>query len=245
MRLTRTKWLLALLMLAGLGALARSDQAGVVKEQALDAPHNIKLRVRMEGPYTADVPLQVVCYFKYTPEGAKRMSGAPVELDKRLGGVIGSLRERGEFGGDQLETILITPPKDSIKAKALLLVGLGDEADLSLKLMEAVGRVSLREAARLGAGRVAFAPLIRDQGNTRIGTGDVETAVVRGMLLAYDTEQRLQKEGLGKPFTLEEWWVEAGPTYFDETVAGVKKASAEATDLIKARESKPYASGKR
>jgi hypothetical protein len=245
MRHTRNVSLLALILLAGLGALARSDEAQEVKEKAFDAPHQVKIKVRMEGPYTADVPLQVVCYFKYTPEGAKRMGGAPVELDKRLGGVIASLRERGEFGGNQLETILITPPQGSIKAKALLLVGLGEEDALSLKLMEAVGRVSLREAARLGARRVGFAPLIRDQGNTKFGTGDVETAVVRGMLLAYDTEQRLQKEGLGKPYTLDEWWVEAGPAYFDETVAGVKKASAEATDLIKARGSKPYASGKR
>jgi hypothetical protein len=243
MRLTRNVSLFAILMLTGSGAL-HGGQAEV-KEQALDAPNKVKLRVRMEGPYTADVPLQVVCYFKYTPAGVKRMRGAPVELDKHLGGVIGSLRERGDFGGNPLETILITPPQGSIKAKALLLVGLGDEDGLSLKLMEAVGRVSLREAVRLGVSRVAFAPLIRDQGNTKLGTGDVETAVVRGMLLAYDTEQRLQKEGLGKPFMLEEWWVEAGPAYFDETVAGVKKASAEATDLIKARGSKPYASGKR
>jgi hypothetical protein len=246
MRRNRNLRILAIFLLVGFGALARSDEdKQKVKEKALDAPNKVKIKVRMEGPYTADVPLQVVCYFKYTPEGVKRMSGAPVELNKHLGGVIGSLRERGEFVGDQLETILITPPKDSIKAKALLLVGLGDEDALSLKLMEAVGRVSLREAVRLGASRVAFAPLIRDQGNTKIGTGDVETAVVRGMLLAYDTEKRLQKEGLGKPFTLEEWWVEAGPAYFDETVAGVKKASVEAADLIKARGSKPYASGKR
>jgi hypothetical protein len=216
-----------------------------VKETALEASNKVRVKVRMEGPYTADVPLQVVCYFMYTPEGAKRMSGAPVELDKRLGGVIASLRERGEFGGDQLETILITPPKDSIKAKGLLLVGLGDEDTLSLKLMEDVGRVALREASRLGIGRVAFAPLIRDQGNSKFATGEVEKAVVRGMLLAYDTEKRLQKQGLGKDFTLEEWWVEAGPTYFDETVAGVMKASTEATDLIKERESKPYTSEKR
>jgi hypothetical protein len=246
MRLTRNMSLVAVLMLTGLAALARPDEANEqVKEKALDAPNNVKVKVRMEGPYTADVPLQVVCYFKYTPERAKRMSGAPVELDKHLGGVIASLRERGEFVGDQLETLLITPPKDSIKAEALLLVGLGDEDGLSLKLMEAVGRVSLREAVRLGVRRVAFAPLIRDQGNTKIGTGEVERAVVRGMLLAYDTEKRLQKEGLGKPFTLDEWWVEAGPAYFDETVVGVKKASAEAADLIKARGSKPYASGNR
>src|SRR5262249_1657103 len=144
MRITRNLSLLAVILLAGFGAPARSDEVrDGVKEKALDAPHNVKVKVRMEGPYTADVPLQVVCYFKYTPAGAKRMSGPPVELDKHLGGVIASLRERGEFGGDQLETILITPPKDSIKAKALLLVGLGDEDALSLKLMEAVGRAAL------------------------------------------------------------------------------------------------------
>jgi hypothetical protein len=245
MKFHRNFSLLAIVLLAGFGVLARSDEGkDEVKEKALDAPNQVKLRVRMEGPYTADVPLQVVCYFKYTPEGVKRMTGAPVELDKRLGGVIGSLRERGEFVGEQLETILITPPRDSIKAKALLLVGLGDEDALSLKLMEAVGRVALRDAARLGTTRVAFAPLIRDQGNTKIPTGEVEMAVVRGMLLAYDTEKRLQKEQLGKSFALDEWSVEAGPAYFDETVAGVTKAAAEATDLIKARESKPYTSEK-
>jgi hypothetical protein len=246
MRLTRKLSLLTVGLIAVLGATARSDESQAkVKEQALEAPNQVKVKVRMEGPYTADVPLQVVCYFKYTSERAARMGGAPVELDKHLGGVIASLRERGEFGGNQLETILIVPPPGSIQAKALLLVGLGEEDALSLTLMEAVGQVALREAARLGVSRVAFAPLIRDQGNTKIGTGDVETAVVRGMLLAYDTERRLHKEGLAKPFTLEEWWVEAGPAYFDETVAGVKKASAAAADLIKARGSKPYTSGKR
>src|SRR5690349_12315919 len=124
MRHTRTVSLLTLFMLAGLGALARSDEAGEVKEQALDAPNKVKLRVRMEGPYTADVPLQVVCYFKYTPPGAQNMTGPPAELAKRPGGAIASLRERGEFGGEQLETLLLTPPRDSIKARALLLVGL-------------------------------------------------------------------------------------------------------------------------
>jgi Cytosol aminopeptidase family, N-terminal domain len=240
MRLTRSLSLLAVILLAGFGPLARSGESKEeVKEKAFDAPHNVTIKVRMEGPYTADVPLQVVCYFKYTPEGAKRMSGAPVELDKHLGGVIAALRERGEFGGDQLETILITPPKDSIKAKALLLVGLGDENALSLKLMEAVGRVSLREAARLGVSRIAFAPLIRDQGNTKIGTGEVERAVTRGMLLAYDTEKRLQKEGLSKDFTLQQWNVEAGPAYFDETVTGVRNAIKDAQKTIKVRSTYP------
>jgi hypothetical protein len=245
MRLNRTQTLFAVVLLAGFGALARSDEGkDGVKQKALDAPNHVKVIVRMEGPYTADVPLQVVCYFKYTAQGAKRMSGAPVELDKRLGGVIGSLRERGEFVADQLETILITPPRDLIRAKALLLVGLGDEDALSLKLMEAVGRVSLREAARLGVSWVAFAPLIRDQGNSKFSTGDVETAVVRGMLLAYDTDKRLQKEGLSKDFTLEQWNVEAGPMFFDETVIGVQKAIEQAGKAIKGRSADPYLKSK-
>jgi hypothetical protein len=242
MRSLQSSRLLALALVASVSfpGLCPETRAQDVKEKSFDALHGVIIKVRMEGPYTADVPLQVVCYFKYTPERARRMSGAPVELDRRLGGVIASLRERGEFVGDAGETLLIIPPRDSIKARALLLVGLGEKDSLSLARLDCAARVSLREAARLGVDRVAFAPLIRDQGNSKFGAGDVETAVVRGMLLAYDTERRLQKQGFAKPYTLEEWVVEAGPAYFDETIVGVKKAIAEATTAAADRESKPY-----
>jgi hypothetical protein len=213
--------------LSTFAALAIAEDVPAVKERVVDGPHSIAIKVRMEGPYTADVPLQVVCYFKYTEAGAKRMGGAPVELDKRLGGVINSLRSRGEFPGDELETLLITPQPGAIKAKALLLIGLGDESKLSLDTMQRVGRVALREARALGITKVAFAPLIRDQGNSTLETGQVEIAVLRGMLLAYETERQLQAEGLALNYTLAEWWVEAGPTYFDETVAGTKQAVTE------------------
>src|SRR4051812_49064049 len=216
MKATLTYVALVSALVFGVPGAVQSDDQQAVKETVIAAPLNVALKVRMEGPYTADVPLQVVCYFKYTPEGAQRMSGAPVELDKHLGGVIASLRARGEFVGDELETFLITPPPGGIKAKALLLVGLGAEPNLSLDTMERVGRVSLREASRLGVKAVAFAPLLRDQGNSKLPTGDVEVAVVKGMLLAYHTETQLRKEGFAKPFTLEEWWVEAGAAYYDD-----------------------------
>src|SRR5437868_8416529 len=118
----RISWALIVLAASLFAPIADAQE---VKEKAFDAPHNVKIKVRMEGPYTADVPLQIVCYFKYTPEGVKRMSGAPVELDKRLGGVIAALRARGEFAGDRLQTVCITPPNSSIQANALLLTGLG------------------------------------------------------------------------------------------------------------------------
>ena len=124
MRLTRVVSLFMVVLLAGLGALARSDQAGVVKEQALDAPNKVKIRVRMEGPYTADVPLQVVCYFKYTPEGAKKLTGAPVELDKRLGGVIGSLRRLQAPGARRRHHSVVCPQRAARRKGRGLLRGL-------------------------------------------------------------------------------------------------------------------------
>ncbi|WP_165223496.1 M17 family peptidase N-terminal domain-containing protein [Aquisphaera insulae] len=219
---------LAVALLFGWSVPSIAQEAKPPAETRIDGPRQTTLIVRMQGPYDADVPLQVVCYFKRTPDSDARMSGAPVELDKHLGGLIGSLRSRGEFGGEELETILFDVPAGTIRPKRLLLIGLGDESTLSGERMERVGRTALREAARLGVTKVAFAPLIRDQGSSAIATGEVERAVTRGVLLAYETERRLQEEGFARPFALAEWVVEAGPKYYDETVEGVKKGAGEA-----------------
>ena len=161
---------------------------------------------------------------------------------KRLGGLIASLRQRGEFQGLALESLLIEPPSGTIKAKRLLLLGLGAESELSLDRMEAIGRVAIREAAKIGAKSVAFAPMIKDAGNDSLEAGAVETSVVRGMLLAYDTEKRLQKQGLRAAYVLEEWIVESGPAYFEATVVGVKKAVLQANETIAKRQSSAYSS---
>jgi hypothetical protein len=156
MKLNRFLPIAVVLVLVVLAASARpQDEKKVVKEKSLDAPNGLIIKVRMEGPYDADTPLQIVCYFKHKKSGDKTL-GAAVELDKKLGGVIASLRNRGEFVGDGLETLLLAPPKGTIKPKLLLLVGLGDEESLSLERMERVGKVALREAAKLGVKRAAF-----------------------------------------------------------------------------------------
>jgi Cytosol aminopeptidase family, N-terminal domain len=241
---TWTKALIGVVVASTVCGLTLADDPHAAKETSQAGPGGVKLTVRMQGPYDAEVPLQVVCYFKHKESGDTTI-GAAVELDKKLGGVIASLRSRGEFAGDELETLLLIPPEGTIKPKALLLIGLGDEASLSLDRMEQVGRVALREAARLGVKCVAFAPLIRDQGNSKLGAGEVAAVVVRGMLLARDTEIRLQKEGLAKAHTIEEWVCEAGPKYFDETVSGVRKAMKEADSAIAARPPAPYVGGKK
>jgi hypothetical protein len=237
---TLALWLMFAALMPAL--LSADDPAQTPAETKLSGPGGLPVIVRMQGPYDADVPLQIVCYFKRTESSDQKMAGAPVELDKRLGGIIGALRGRGEFSGEALETLLIDVPAGTIKAQRLLLIGLGDEASLSRDLMERVGRTALREAARLGSEVVAFAPLIKDQGNDSIPAGEVETAVTRGVLLAYDTEKKMQKQGLSKAFTLKRWIVEAGPKYYDETVTGIVRAIEEAEKTAKSRDSRPYRS---
>lgn len=221
------------------GAISADDSAPP-KETKIAVGGGPTIVVKMQGPYDADVPLQVVCFFKWKPDSLQRSSGAPVELDKQLGGLITSLRSRGEFVGDDLETILIESPTGTIKPKRLLLVGIGEESELSLAKLERVGAASLRTAVQIGATNVAFAPLIRDQGNSAFSAADVEIAVTKGVLLAYDNERRLQKQGFAKPFELTTWIVQAGPKYFDETVVGANKAVEQAAALISARDPKPY-----
>ena len=61
--------LAALTLLLASSATGPKAVAQDIKEQSFEAPHGVTIKVRMEGPYTADTPLQVVCYFKYTPDG--------------------------------------------------------------------------------------------------------------------------------------------------------------------------------
>jgi len=235
---------LAVLLLTALAATARlvGDQQKV-REKSFTAPNGVTVKIRMQGPNDMETPLQVVCLFKHKQSGDTLLEAA-AELDQKLGGAISALRNRSEFVGDELETLLLTPPEGTIKPKQLLLVGLGEEESLSLATLERVGRTGVREAARLGAPRVAFAPLLRDQGNSKFGVGDIERAVTRGMLLAYDTDKRLQKEGLAKAFTLEEWVAEAGQKFFDDTAPGAQRGIEDARATIAKRPSDPYRAAK-
>ena len=52
------------------------------------------------------------------------------------------------------------------------------------------------------------------------------------------------KEGLSKAYTLDQWNVEAGPTYFDETVEGVQKAIEQAKKAIEERGTETYSKAK-
>jgi hypothetical protein len=202
-------------------------------------PLGVRLSVKMVGPYGQDADLQMICLFKHKNAG-DTYQGAAKDTDEKLNGIPSALRNRGEFVGELGETILFTPPKGSIPAQRFLIIGLGDEKDLSLDTLRTVGRVAAREAVRLQASRVAWAPVIRDEGNSKIDVGEGDRAFVEAMLSAYDTEKRLQAQGLADGFSIKEWVIEAGPTFFESAVQQVG-AGIESSDRdLAQRNAAPY-----
>ena len=122
-----------------------------------------------------------------------------------------------------------------------MVIGLGDEKDLSLDTLRIVGRIAAREAVRLKAKHVAWAPVIRDEGNSVIEVGQGDRAFAEQMLSAYDTEKRLQAQGLAPKFSIEIFVIEAGPSYFDSAVKQVGEGIDSITAELRQRDATPYA----
>src|SRR5437016_4412634 len=238
----RTLYLLSLVYAGLVTGAAAADTSTAAKENVFPAkPLGITLSIKMVGPYMEPADLQIICLFKHKPTG-DTYQGAAKDTDVHLGGILSSLRNRGEFVGEMGETFLFTPPKGSIPAKRFMVIGLGDEKDLSLDTLRTVGRIAAREAVRLKAKHVAWAPVIRDEGNTAIDVGEGDRAFAEQLLSSYDTEKRLQAQGLAPVFTIESVVIEAGPTFFDGAVKQVGQGIESIAAELQKRNSTPYAS---
>ena len=238
----KTKPLFLGVVLVFVAARVWAADTPLPKESVFDKqPLGIKLSIKMTGPYAQDTDLQIICLFKHKAAG-DTYQGAAKDTDDHLSGLLSALRNRGEFVGELGETFFFTPAKGSIPAKRFMVIGLGDEKDLSLDTLRLVGRVAAREAVRLQAKHVAWAPVIRDEGNTTIEVGEGDRAFVEEMLSAYDTEKRLQAQGLAPEFSIEDVVIEAGPSYFDSAVKQVGEGIDSITATLGKRNTSPYAS---
>jgi hypothetical protein len=232
---------LMLLVLGGIGASFATEANSEPAEKTFNAPDGLKVSIKMIGPYTEPADLQIICLFKHKASG-DTYQGAAKDTDEHLHGILSALRNRGEFVGELGETFLFTPPSGSIPAKRFMVIGLGEEKDLSLDSLRVVGRIAAREAVRLNAKHVAWAPVIRDEGNTALDVGEGDRAFIEQMLSAYDTEKRLQAEALAPAFSVEDLVIEAGPTYFEDAAKQVGEGIASMTAVLAQRNAAPYGS---
>jgi hypothetical protein len=217
----------------------RIADAAAPAEKNFDAPNGMKISVKMVGPYAQATDLQVICVFKHKASGDTYIA-AMKDLDDKLSGLISSLRNRNQFVGDLGETISFIPPTGATLAKRFLVIGLGDESEVSLHTMQVAGAIALREAIRLKAAHVSFAPVLRDQGNDKLDVGECDRSVEEGLILAYDTEKRLQAQQLADSFDVQDWTIEAGPTFFAGVAAQLPVGIKNSSEQIAHREKAPY-----
>lgn len=114
------------------------------------------IKAKVRSPSSQTTPLQIVCVFEYiagdifnSPPALPRELNGMVHVDDALKGLITDLRSSGKFAGHAYETLLLTPPAETIPAQRLLLIGLGDRNKFTADFMTDVGRVGMSQALRL------------------------------------------------------------------------------------------------
>lgn len=227
LKLTKTLSLIAALLVF---ASAASPPVGT--KEILGKVNGVDIEVVVQSPSAQDTPLQIVCLFEYTegdittspPALPKELNGM-VHVDEALHGLITDLRRTNQFAGNSLETLLIVPPANTIPAKKLLLIGLGDRNDFKPEMMRMVGVTGMREALRLGVTSYSHASDLKDAGIDS-PTAEVAGYVIQGALEAYSTQQYLKKQNASPSLSVTRVTLLSGPAYFANSKKGIQAAIA-------------------
>ncbi|WP_210519717.1 M17 family peptidase N-terminal domain-containing protein [Hymenobacter terricola] len=205
-------------------------------EKAVGQAGGVAVRVKVQGPSEQETPLQVVCVFEYNADDIYRSPPALpaalnglVHVDQALGGLLTELRRSGRFHGYEMETLLLETPPGSVKARQLLLVGLGDRHRIDFSsTMHKVGLVGMREALRLGVASYSHSSDLKDAGLDS-PAGDVVRAVLEGALEAYRTQQFLAGRNAARPPSVQQLTLLAGPSFFAPSAEAAAKFVASYT----------------
>jgi len=176
-------------LLLALLTVPKSDcQAPPAHIDIANAP--IPIQVLVQSPAETVTDLQVICLFQSSP--LNTLHGSLTEVNEKLKGLLDRVRRPDLFRGELGETLLIAPPKDSLGARRLLIIGLGDSQTFSPQRMQLVGEILFVQAARLGVAHPFFAPTVLDGGITRFPVGEVAKELIAGFLRAYATDKVLR-----------------------------------------------------
>lgn len=231
LKLLKAMFLIAMLLI--LVSIASTSQVSktlpsVGTKEILGKVNGVEIEAIVQSPSAQATPLQVVCLFEYTegdifnpPALPKDLNGI-VHVDEALHGLITELRKTNKFEGKSLETLLIAPAANTISAKKLLLIGLGNRNDFKPEMMRMVGVTGMREALRLGVASYAHGSDLKD-GGISSPTADVAGYVIQGAIEAYRTQEYLRKQHASEALTVTKVSLLTGPAYFEDSKEGIKK----------------------
>jgi hypothetical protein len=212
--------------------IAWSRPAAYAQPAVIEIPNApIPIQVLAQSPADAKTDLQAICLFRSSP--LNTLHGSLVEMNEKLKGLLDRIRKPGLFRGECGETLLLAPPQDSLGAKQLLLIGLGDSQTFSPQRMQLVGEILYSEANRLGVAHPFFAPTILDGGVTNFTTGQVAEQVIIGFLRAAATDKALRDASASAGQSVTALTFLAGSKNVSNTREGIEKAIAAAASSKK------------
>ena len=208
--------------------MTETDHAAQAVRLPIGAYDGVVFDVVAWGPAQADADLSVACMFAHEMGGAG-MAGGLLALDQALGGQLARLRAAGAFRAQAMETLLVTTPPPGVRARAVLVIGLGDPAALDGEVLRRATRVAMREAIRGGAMSMAFAPSVLDAGHTDNAALNMQEVMLDGMLSALHAERMLSAAGLAAAPTLRHCSFDVGAARVQAAGAGFAAAFARLT----------------
>jgi hypothetical protein len=185
------------------------------------AKSSFPVELLVQSPAATKTELQVICLFHADSE--TKLEGSLQEIDEKLGGLLTRIRKTNLFSGNLGDTLVVKPKPNTIPARRLLLVGLGDIGAFSADREQQVGFIVFEESKRLGVRHPFFAPTVLDGGKTGISTGAVAEQFMRGFLRAKESEEAVAAAGMstpGKPVSLT---FLAGAAHAADTKAGLAR----------------------
>jgi leucyl aminopeptidase len=139
----------------------------------------LKCSVATGAPADYRCPLLVIQQF----ERDAQPTGAAAELDRRMGGQLGRVLERGDFRGRKDEVLLLYPRAGEIGPERVLVIGAGKREDYTLdRLRRSIG-TAIRQAEKVGARDVVLSlghvtRLSEHMGPAFAARGAIEAAVL-------------------------------------------------------------------
>jgi len=187
----------------------------------------IPIRILAQSPADTTTELQAICLFRSSAENT--LHGSLTETNEKLKGLLQRIRTPDLFMGELGETLLIAPPKNSLAARRLLIIGLGDSQSFSPGRMQLAGEILYAEASRLAVAHPFFAPTILDGGVGKFTTGEVAEQVISGFLRALAIDRVLgDAKGSSGPGVMTLTFL-AGTKNVSSTRDGIEKAIATAS----------------
>jgi hypothetical protein len=206
-------------------ASAQSAPTAVSKGSELKIAYApLPMRVLVESPAETVAELQIICLFRSDPQNS--LHGSLIETNEKLKGLLDRIRQPTLFRGELGETMLLRPPVESLGAKRLLMIGLGDSESFAPERMELVGAIAYREANRAEVAHPFFAPTVIDGGVTKYSTAEVAEQVIRGFLRAARAHKIVMEAGAAHEQAILDLTYLAGPTHAEDTKQGIEKAIA-------------------